>query len=608
MWVPQAVPSGRGGREASTSQEVKNLIGLVPTPSSLTLLDTDPDIDPLFGSSDYLDLGQGELRLESDEEVLVDEGEEFWRKFLPSDNEDLDPGHTSARGSGSGNDPNIPTSPLFDLGTVTYGTVPIVSSSADKYEDLFKWDFTRYSFPSRQIKIAKAHHKPKKAVSKEEEDETKQELERIKKEIRGALGIKPSEVEREPIHPQAKVARRSKETEEEEDRIVRDLLGEYIPEPSAFILDMDNEDLRPSGSKRGRGYKWTGPVRDIETGRPVTPYKDDPDSNSNSNSRPSEGRKQTAKRGKPFPSASSRGSSANRGRGGLSRGESPRLEPIHGIRPNLDGQASWIRTDKVLPNKASTQSLPSKSAAAPSTHHHPSMPPGKKIPGARPINNPTSPYFTLISKRQARGTVPRELLHSSDELQRSTMRSWANTRASPETQKAIIDLLEWLSATINLALCPYRDQKRKTRRFEVDVFGSVAWGGETGSSGDLDLVVLVRPLLSGFANDRIVIWHRDVSQLMLTCGWQLMIDHPDFWRVKPGEVPPAIKRSARSYQAPDNLPKVYDMWKFSAVLRQIGMQEVVCIRHASTPIIKFKTTNTGVKLDCDVCVNDLGGW
>jgi len=25
----------------------------------------------------------------------------------------------------------------------------------------------------------------------------------------------------------------------------------------------------------------------------------------------------------------------------------------------------------------------------------------------------------------------------------------------------------------------------------VDVFGSVAWGGETGSSGDLDLVVLV---------------------------------------------------------------------------------------------------------------------
>jgi hypothetical protein len=512
MWVPQAVPSGRGGREASTSQEVKNLIGLLPTPTSLTLLDTDPDI----GSSDYLDREEGKIRLDSDEEILVDEGEEFWRKFLPSDNEDLDPGHTSARGNGSGNDLSVTTSPLFEFGSVTYGTVPIVSSSADKYEDLFKWDFTRYSFPSRQIKIAKAHHKPKKTVSKGEEDETKEELERIKKEIRGALGIKPSEVEHQ-TPPQAKVAKRSKE-QEEEDRIVRDLLGEYIPESSTFILDMDNEDLRPSGSKRGRGYKWTGPVRDIETGRPVTPYKDDPDSNSNPNSRPSEGRKQTAKRGKPFPSASSRGLSASRGRGGASRGESPRLEPIHGIRPNLDGQASWIRTDKVLPNKTSTQSLPSKSAAAPSTHHHPSMPPGKKIPGARPINNPTSPYFTLISKRQARGTVPRELLHSSDELQRSSMRSWANTRASPETQKAIIDLLEWLSATINLALCPYRDQKRKTRRFEVDVFGSVAWGGETGSSGDLDLVVLVRPLLSDFANDRIAIWHRDVGQLLCTRG------------------------------------------------------------------------------------------
>jgi hypothetical protein len=517
MWVPQAVPSGRGGREASTSQEVKNLIGLLPTPSSLTLLDTDPDIDPLFGSSDYLDLGQGEIRLDSDEVIIVDEGEEFWRKFLPSDNEDLALGHIPARGSGGGNDLNIPTSPLFDFGTATYGTIPIVSSSADKYEDLFKWDFTRYSFPSRQIKIAKAHYKPKKAVSKEEDDETKAELERIKKEIRGALGIKPPEVEKGPSPSPTKVARQSKE-EEEENRIVRDLLGDYTPEPSTFILDMDNEDLRPSGSGRGRGYKWTGPVRDIETGRPVTPYKDDPDSNSNSNSRPSEGRKQTAKRGKPFPSAPSRGSSASRGRGGASRGESPRLEPIHGIRPNLGGQVSWIRTDKVLPNKASTQSLPSKTAAASSSHHHPSMPPGKKIPGARPINNPTSPYFTLISKRQARGTVPRELLHSSDELQRSAMRSWANTRASPETQKAIIDLLEWLSATINLALCPYRDQKRKTRRFEVDVFGSVAWGGETGSSGDLDLVVLVRPLLSDFANDRIAIWHRDVGQLLCTRG------------------------------------------------------------------------------------------
>lgn len=50
------------------------------------------------------------------------------------------------------------------------------------------------------------------------------------------------------------------------------------------------------------------------------------------------------------------------------------------------------------------------------------------------------------------------------------------------------------------------------------------------------------------------------------------------------------------------------MWKFTAVLRQIGMSDVNCIRHASTPIIKFKTSKTGIKLDCDVNVNDLGGW
>jgi hypothetical protein len=510
MWVPQAVPSGRGGREASTSQEVKNLIGLLPTPTSLTLLDTDPDIDPLFGSSDYLDREEGKIRLDSDEEILVDEGEEFWRKFLPSDNEDLDLGHIPAQGSGSGNDLNTPTSSLFDFGTATYGTVPIVSSSADKYEDLFKWDFTRYSFPSRQIKIAKAHHKPKKAVSKEEDDETKAELERIKKEIRGALGIKPPEVEKGPTPSPTKVARRSKE-EEEENRIVRDLLGDYIPEPSTFILDMDNEDLRPSGSKRGRGYKWTGPVRDIETGRPVTPYKDDPDSNSNSNTRPSEGRKQTAKRGKPFPSASSRGSSASRGngRGVYDAGDLPRLVPVHDIRPNIEGRAAWVRHEKAVSNKASTRSLPSKSIPS-SPHHRPSI----TKPALRPINKPNSPYFDLISKPQARSTVPRDLLHGGSELQRSVMRSWVNTRASQETQKAIIDLLEWLSHTINLALCPYSDKRRKERRFEVDVFGSVAWGGETGSSGDLDLVVLVRPLLSEFADDRIVIWHRDVGRLI----------------------------------------------------------------------------------------------
>lgn len=249
---------------------------------------------------------------------------------------------------------------------------------------------------------------------------------------------------------------------------------------------MDNEDLSAEPVGRGRGYKWAGPVRDIETGRPVTPYKDDPDSVSG----PS--RKQTARRGsKPFPtsSASSRGSSS-RGRGGTVRGDSPRLEPVGGIRPNLEGQASWVRTDRTVPNKASTSSLPSKSSSTTRSHHHPSMPPKVKAP-TRPTHNPKSPYFELISKRQARSSVPPEFLHSTNELQRSVIRDWANSRASPETQKAIIDLLEWLSHTINLALCPYKDQKKATRRFEVDVFGSVAWGGETGSSGDLDLVVLV---------------------------------------------------------------------------------------------------------------------
>jgi len=498
MW-PQAVPSGRGRREASHSQEDKNLIVLRPTTSTLTLLDTDPDIEPSFGSSDYLDLDldQGAIRLDSDSEV-IDESEEFWKQFLPSRDNDLIVRDHFTPVLDSNNDVNGPTSALLELDGVKHDTDPLptqlatIDTTPDKYQHLFKWDFTRYSFPSRQIRVAKANHKPRK-ISKEPDDGTKEELERIKREIRTALGIKPLQV-KEDIAPQTRVAGSVTEQTEGDriEQIVQDLLGDYIPEKSVSILDMDNEDLsRASGSGRGRGYKWAGPVRDIETGRPITPYKDDPTS---TNSRPSEGRKQTAKRGKPFPSMSSRGSGSTRGRGGLPRGDLPRNDPVGGIRPNLEDQASRIKTDKALPNKASTQSLPSKGNPVPSSsHHHPSMPPGGKIPGARPINNPTSPYFTLISSRQARGTVPRQLLHSSDELQRSVMRNWNNTRASPETQKAIIDLLEWLSATINLTLCPYKDKKKQTRRFEVDVFGSVAWGGETGSSGDLDLVVLVSP-------------------------------------------------------------------------------------------------------------------
>jgi hypothetical protein len=52
-------------------------------------------------------------------------------------------------------------------------------------------------------------------------------------------------------------------------------------------------------------------------------------------------------------------------------------------------------------------------------------------------------------------------------------------------------LLEKLTYNINRHLGGGPSMVKGERRFEVDVFGSVSWGGETGQSGDLDLIILV---------------------------------------------------------------------------------------------------------------------
>jgi hypothetical protein len=505
MRVPIVDPLARGrGREAED-----NLIVLQAPTSSLTLLDTDPDPLDCYHSTDFDGVDQSDIGggAADDEQSPEDNDHDFWKRLLSPDPPDLQDDHDiSLHDSVSFppvNDPSLD----FELDSTEPITVPIKFSSKRKYENLFHWDFQRYSSPSRQLNIAKAGLKPRKGGQprKEQTEDEKGELERFKQEIRVALNQAqppPKQTIDTALHRVHESRKRYKEDKGEvtdrksrqqslEDQVVADLLGEYIQEPIS-LLDMDSET--PSKSRGRGGYRWTGPVRDIETGRPVTPYKDDPDGTSIGSGA---SRRGTGGRGKSFPSL---GSSRGRGRGG-SRGPSPM--PIGGIQPNVD-KTNWVRAhspvqkrhDKPynLPPKASTQSLPSKassSARAGPTKHTPSMPSGQARPEARPIGNVSSPYFHLISRPQARSQVPREDLQSPNQLQRSIMRSWHKTQADPETQKAIIDLLEWLSATINLALCPYRDQRRKKSRFEVDVFGSVAWGGETGSSGDLDLVVLV---------------------------------------------------------------------------------------------------------------------
>ena len=105
-----------------------------------------------------------------------------------------------------------------------------------------------------------------------------------------------------------------------------------------------------------------------------------------------------------------------------------------------------------------------------------------------------SPYRQLLSRKSPRRNVPTRLQDpdGSDPLQRTLIEAWQRTEPSRRNRQYVSDLLENLSVMINRRLGDHSGMtQRGRRRFEVDVFGSVSWGGETGSSGDLDLIVLV---------------------------------------------------------------------------------------------------------------------
>lgn len=86
---------------------------------------------------------------------------------------------------------------------------------------------------------------------------------------------------------------------------------------------------------------------------------------------------------------------------------------------------------------------------------------------------------------------------------------------------------------------------------------------------------------------------------------------PDLWKVPPGAIPPPKGKSARSYRPPADLPAVYDLYRLSGLLKNMGMRDVTVIRGANTPIVKFTvgdSQNAPARLDCDININDLGGW
>jgi hypothetical protein len=83
------------------------------------------------------------------------------------------------------------------------------------------------------------------------------------------------------------------------------------------------------------------------------------------------------------------------------------------------------------------------------------------------------------------------------------------------------------------------------------------------------------------------------------------LDHPDLWPEPSNE--DGRRSNPRRYRPPPkNLSAIHDIRQLATILRQDGYRDVQGIPAASTPIVKFRDANGG--FDCDINVNDLGGW
>lgn len=448
---------------------------------TLTLLDTDPDFSPCDDESEpYDDEPCGRINLDDNEDrnqrkhdrksehdddsIYVDPGAKVWKR----DFKGYYPASTVLG----------PTSTSTSKGSSLLGyhikpersSQGIKYSSVGTYGQLFKWDFKRYSFPSGKLRNSKYKQKTKKA--KVEDLEAREEVERLKRELRAELGGQQvQEVDRQRSFAGCRTGTSGVIGE------TLDLLGEFADIPPS-LLDLDLED------EMDTGYRWNGSVRDLETGRPLTPYKDSPNGESPVSSRG--GSRQTARRSRPI---------------------GPEVGMGRGTGRTSGGPGGSVAHDVV--HKSSTQSLPSSSRGRGNgsnsgrIYHQPSLPvfPPNSYGqhGSQRVKNRTSPYGQLLSNAQARRHVPDRIARVGSSLQRSMIANWTDSCATSSYQQAVLDLLDRLTNVINHVFD--KGNRRGVRRFEVDVFGSVSWGGETGTSGDLDMVVIVC-LVSRTSNSR----------------------------------------------------------------------------------------------------------
>ena len=132
------------------------------------------------------------------------------------------------------------------------------------------------------------------------------------------------------------------------------------------------------------------------------------------------------------------------------------------------------------------------------------------------LNPPPSPYALYSSRLSPRLNIPYFLLNpiAPDSLQTTVLESWADAEPSQANKDYLAQFLEDLSVIINSTLGGYGVETSKgRRRFELDVFGSVSWGGLTGRSGDLDLVLIVSLFIH--QETRLIRCHRTAHRLVV---------------------------------------------------------------------------------------------
>ncbi|WVR06353.1 hypothetical protein IAU60_003384 [Kwoniella sp. DSM 27419] len=192
-----------------------------------------------------------------------------------------------------------------------------------------------------------------------------------------------------------------------------------------------------------------------------------------------------------------------------------------------------------------------------------------------------SPYRLLFETPSPRLNVPSHLLQlqPADQLQTDAMKSWMATEPTADSKRYKRRLLKNLTNIVNARFGSTLPDGQP--RFEVDIFGSVSWGGETGKSGDLDLVILDKALPQGYI--------------------------PSLWRTPPETTPAKSTSRSRVPQRIGELPDLYHTYTLANCLRAAYQREVQPIPAASTPIVKFVDSGSEA-LDCDINVNDLGGW